>query len=131
MRLNTIFQNLLPLSIKICQGLKARRNFILNEQDFLLKPDQATLLQQYHLTAINYLNEDGDILSCMNAGITRKQLWQHFEDSIKCVIILWTNTHACILKGFDPDHSHFIGLLEPVKNHVLPIELVKKYAFSE
>ena len=77
------------------------------------------------------LNSDDSTLLNMNAGLTRLQLWQHFEDSIRCVIILWTATHACILKAYDPNYSHFIGLLETVKPLTLPVELVKKYAFSE
>ena len=66
----------------------------------------------------------------MNIDISRVNLWQHFEDKVKCVIIIWTNTHVCILKAYDPERSHFIGLMESIKSDILPIDVVKKYAFS-
>ena len=37
----------------------------------------------------------------------------------------------CILKAYDPERSHFVGLMETIKSHILPVEVVKKYAFSD
>lgn len=85
-------------------------------------------MQQFHAEAIDLLNCDGEALEEISCNISRDEFWDIAENGPQCTIIIYMTTQACILKAYCEETSKYVGLFEPVAEHILPIDLVKMYA---